>query len=115
MLIAIYHMLRNGAHSIDLSPQHLDSRHRDSVRNAASAAGSSSATGSESSRLHERVAFQFVSSELVHRLPFVLLGGLVMFAGLRTVQRARTGSSWFFLVGAVLMLIGAAIGVAKLP
>ncbi len=31
MLIAIYHMLRDGAHFVDLGPEHWDSRHRDSV------------------------------------------------------------------------------------
>ena len=31
MLIAIYHMLRDGAHFVDLGPEHWDSRHRASV------------------------------------------------------------------------------------
>ena len=31
MLIAIYHMLRDGAHFADLGPEHWDSRHRESV------------------------------------------------------------------------------------
>ena len=31
MLIAIYHMLRDGAHFVDLGPEHWDSRHRESV------------------------------------------------------------------------------------
>ena len=31
MLVAIYHMLRNGEHFIDLGPAHWDQRHRESV------------------------------------------------------------------------------------
>ena len=31
MLIAIYHMLRDGAPFVDLGPEHWDSRHRESV------------------------------------------------------------------------------------
>lgn len=31
MLVAIYHMLHDGAHFLDLGPQHWDERHRDSV------------------------------------------------------------------------------------
>lgn len=31
MLIAIYHMLRDGAHFVDLGPEHWDSRHGESV------------------------------------------------------------------------------------
>lgn len=31
MLIAIYHMLRDGAHFVDLGPEHWDERHRESV------------------------------------------------------------------------------------
>jgi len=31
MLVAIYHMLRDGAHFVDLGPAHWDDHHRESV------------------------------------------------------------------------------------
>ncbi|HUZ88091.1 MAG TPA: hypothetical protein VNF26_14185 [Candidatus Baltobacterales bacterium] len=31
ILIAIYHMLRDGAHFVDLGPEHWDQRHKESV------------------------------------------------------------------------------------